>query len=183
MEQRNVNKKKEASTKYQAAKAKRAATRLEDAAQNEKDKESFMTCHVSDPPCPCVEADPGTTCKWAGKKLCNTYGLVKARRCGTKARKAARDADPTQLILDTPSTKKAAGKHVEDAGGNSSDTEDEAPDSSSEEENPNDEGESGSDEESGSDSSDDEDTRANKPRWFYCPRGCPCCGGHCRRPK
>jgi hypothetical protein len=72
MEQRNVNKKKEASTKYQAAKAKRTATRLEDAAQNEKDKESFMTCHGSDPPCPCVEADPGTTCKWAGKKLCNT---------------------------------------------------------------------------------------------------------------
>jgi hypothetical protein len=38
-----------------------------------------MTYHGSAPPCPCVEADPGTTCKWAGKKLYNTYGLVKAR--------------------------------------------------------------------------------------------------------
>jgi hypothetical protein len=69
MEQRNVNEKKEASTKCQAVKAKRAAKRQEDAATKKKNKELFMACHGSDPPCPCVEADPGTTCKWAGKKL------------------------------------------------------------------------------------------------------------------
>ena len=69
MEQRNANKKKDASTKFQAAKAERAAKLLEDVATNEKNKEPFMAYHGSDPPCPCVEADPGTTCKWAGKKL------------------------------------------------------------------------------------------------------------------
>ena len=191
MEQRNANKKKDASIKYNAAKAKRATKRLEDAATNAKDKDSFMACHGSDPPCPCVQADPGITCKWAGKKLCNACGLVKARRRGTKAYKAARDADPNLPVLDTPSINKAAGKCVEDASGDASDDEDELPD----EEGGSDEEENGSDEESGrddessndeSDSGDDEDTRATRRDGFtlYSPRGHLCnSGGHSRRPK